>query len=316
MEGIIEQLDEAARTKLDSCRKILRDMGSVVVAFSGGPDSSLLLALSVETLGAGNVLAGMAVSTIFPQHGRAVGRQTARDLGVELVEIETPQLTDPAFTSNPVDRCYYCKSQILSRLKQLAESRGKKAVVSGGNVDDIEGERPGSRAEQQLGIRRPFQEAGLSAGQIKAILQMMGVLSAMPTPAPTCLASRIPHGQTITAEKLGRIEQAEAMLREMGFLQGTSLSDHGTMAVISVVPQELDLAFQLKEKLIEEFKKLGFTYVTLDLGGSGGKTSGRHSGGAAGENTPGERTGESVFAEEQERIAKSGTGDQARHKVA
>ena len=148
--------DESLRRKRDACIDVLRRLESVVVAFSGGVDSSLLLALAMEALGRDKVLAAMAVSTIFPQRERQAGRDFARLLGVELAEIPTPHLADASFTSNPTDRCYYCKTRILSRLKELAELRGLKAVASGSNASDSDDYRPGLRAEEQMGIRRPL----------------------------------------------------------------------------------------------------------------------------------------------------------------
>ncbi len=259
------RLEPALDKKLTRCREILRRLGSVVVAYSGGVDSSLLLAVAAETLGREKVLAAMAVSTIFPQRGRKLGRQVARQLGVKLLEFKTPQLTDTSFTKNPTDRCYYCKSLLLSQLKKLAEEKGFAAVITGANADDAKDGRPGSRAEQQMGIRRPLQEAGLVQAEVRLISREMN-LPTWNAPAAACLATRIPYGQEITHAKLARIEQAEEALRKLGFSQ-FRLRDHDPIARLEVPADKIAAAARMREKIVRAIKAAGYTYVALDLQG-------------------------------------------------
>jgi uncharacterized protein len=258
-------LQGALKQKVEACQKTLRELGTVLVAFSGGVDSSYLLALAVRTLGAGKVLAAMAVSTIFPQRDARAGRALARELGVELVELSTAHLADPAFTSNPADRCYYCKSRFMSQLKQLAAERGLAAVVSGANADDRGDYRPGARAEVELGIRRPLQDAGLTKAEIREASAAIGLATAR-QPSLACLATRVPYGEPITREKIARIEAGEEMLLGLGFSQ-CRVRDHGTVARVEVPADELDDALRQRQEVVRRLKDLGYTYVTLDLEG-------------------------------------------------
>ena len=261
----LTQLDVALQERLEACRNIIRTLGRVCVAFSGGVDSSLLLALAAETLGHKNVLAAMAVGTIFPQWERQAGKKFAQHLGVELVEIETPQLTDPRFTANPTDRCYYCKTRILGRLKALAAERNIAAVATGSNASDTSDFRPGLRAEEQMGVRRPLLEAGLTKDNIREISRAMN-LEGWNRASSACLASRIPYGQPITEQKLRRVEQAELVLRGLGF-EHCRVRDHTPIARIEVPAEVVARAIELRGEIVKALKRLGYTYIALDLEG-------------------------------------------------
>ncbi len=265
MNDRFAELDEALREKLNRCREILQELRRVIVAFSGGTDSSLLLAMAAETLGAENVLAAMAVSTIFPQRERVMAGEIAGLLGVELREFETPQLADANFTANPTDRCYYCKAMLLGRLKKLANESDFSAVITGSNADDKGDYRPGRRAEEQLGVRCPLAEAGLTKSDIRSASRAMG-LPNWNRPAFACLATRIPYGREITAEKLSRIERAEEVLLSLGFTQ-CRVRDYDTIARIEVPADLIERAVTLQESIVGPLKALGYTYVTLDLEG-------------------------------------------------
>jgi uncharacterized protein len=255
----------ALQVKLADCRRLLRRSASVVVAFSGGVDSTFLLALAAETLGRDKTLAAMGVSASLADRERKDGRQTAARLGVELVEIRTGELADPSYFSNPPDRCFQCKSELYRHLHTLAENRGIHTIINGTNADDTGDYRPGLRAASDFGIQSPLLEAGLTKKEIRTASRSMG-LSTWDKPAMACLASRIPYGRQITVEKLSRIEQAEYMLRDNGFPQ-CRVRDHGTIARIEVPPDCLERIVAMREDILTSFRRIGYTYVTLDLQG-------------------------------------------------
>jgi len=258
-------LDAAVRGRLADCQRILRDLRRVVVAFSAGVDSTFLLALAARTLGAGNVLAAMGVSPSLADRERRHGRRLAEQTGAELVEVTTGELDDPDYRANPATRCYYCKSDLFRRLGALAAERGFGHVVSGANVDDRGDFRPGLEAGEKLGVRSPLMEAGLTKQDIRAASRAMG-LETWDKPAMACLASRIPYGQSVTAEKLARIERAEDVLKELGFAQ-CRVRDHGALARIEVPAEQIVRAVALRAALVEALKAGGYTYATIDLEG-------------------------------------------------
>lgn len=259
------QANQTLQMKIETCREILRKLGSVVIAFSGGVDSSFLLALAAETLGKEKVLAAMAVSTIFPQRERKCGQRIAKQIGVELIECATPQLTDSGFTANPSDRCYYCQTTLLSHLKKTAAERGLAAVLTGSNADDVNDYRPGAKAEEQMGIRCPLKEAGLTRDEIQTASQAMN----FPTwnaPSAASLATMIPYGEQITREKLTRVEQAEKVLNQMGFSQ-VRVRDYDSIARIEVPTGQIAMAVGMRDRIVAALKELGYSYVTIDLQG-------------------------------------------------
>ena len=251
--------------KIDACREIIRQCRSVLVAFSAGVDSTFLLALSAETLGADHVLAAMGVSEIFPHRDLTAGRELARLLGVELVEVRVDHLAEATFTSNPPQRCYHCKAAMIGHLRHLAERRGLAEVLTGANADDTGDHRPGLRAGTELGVVRPLLQAGLTKQDIRTASRAMG-LDTWDKPSMACLASRIPYGQPITSEKLRRIERAEEVLAEMGYRQ-YRVRDHEAVARIELPPADLPRAIRDRDAIAAALRALGYTFVALDLEG-------------------------------------------------
>ena len=258
-------LEPQLQAKLADCQEHLRTLGRIVVAYSGGVDSTLLLALAVRALGSDNVLAAVGISPSLPDRELQDGRVLAEQIGAQLVEIPTAELDDPNYAANPERRCFYCKSELFTLLKQAADERGFDVVASGANFDDTGDFRPGLDAGAKLGVVNPLMDARLTKSEIRTISKAIG-LATWDKPAMACLASRIPYGQGVSSEKLARIEQAEYVLKDLGFVQ-CRVRDHDTIARIEVPAADIPRAAELRDTLTTKFKALGYAYVTLDLQG-------------------------------------------------
>jgi uncharacterized protein len=251
--------------KLAACADSLRQLGRVVVAFSAGVDSTFLLSLAAETLGPANVLAAVGVSPSLPQRELASARELAGKFGAELIEVPTGEMENPQYAANPARRCYFCKHDLFTRLLALAKTRGYRAVISGANADDTGDFRPGLSAGAELGVRNPLLEAGLTKAEIRALSRQRG-LPTWDKPAMACLASRVPYDSPITPARLGRIEQAENILRDLGFGQ-VRVRDHGTIARIEVPLADLERLMASREQIVRQLKAAGYVYVAADLAG-------------------------------------------------
>ena len=264
-EKNFENLPPALQEKLNQCQELLRRLRRVVVAFSGGVDSTFLLALAVRALGAEHVTAAMGVSPSLPARQRREARELAQGIGAKLTEVETCEMKDDRFTANPPQRCFYCKSDLFTRLQSLCEGPPAATLISGANADDLGDFRPGLQAGTTLGVRNPLMEARLTKQDIRDASRAMG-LATWDKPAMACLASRVPYGQPITKTKLSRIEQAEYALHDMGFLQ-CRVRDHDTVARIELPSTDFECALARRQQIVTEFKALGYTYVAMDLQG-------------------------------------------------
>jgi pyridinium-3,5-biscarboxylic acid mononucleotide sulfurtransferase len=253
--------------KYQKLKDIFNKMGKALVAFSGGVDSTLLLKVAQDTLGDKNVLAVTALSSLYPEREKKEVEKLIKQLGVEHRFIESDELEIPGFSENPPDRCYYCKRQLFKELKEIARAKGLSAIIEGSTVDDEADYRPGKKAVFELGIRSPLKEALFSKEEVRALSKSLG-LPNWDKPSFACLASRFPYGQRISEEALKRIDQAEDFLFRLGFKQ-VRVRHYGDLARIELLPEEMDrmLNFSTRKQVVDQLKKIGYRYVTLDLQG-------------------------------------------------
>ena len=246
--------------------KILKSLSPVVVAYSGGVDSSLLLAAAFEASG-GKVLAVTASSPTYPRRELESARHIASLVGAEHRLIKTREVDDPAFRQNPLNRCYLCKRELFLGVARIARDDGYSGVVEGSTVDDLKDFRPGEKALVELGITSPLREASFTKADVRDLARLIG-LPNWDKPAAACLASRFPYGTEITRDGLLRIERIENALLDLGFKQVRARS-HGDLLRIEVEPERLARASEhdVRDKIVQTARREGFRFVTLDLQG-------------------------------------------------
>ncbi|MGO8685050.1 MAG: ATP-dependent sacrificial sulfur transferase LarE [Thermoleophilia bacterium] len=262
----MEAAGAALPPSYEALAAVLAPLDRLCVAFSGGVDSSLLLAVAARTLGTDRVLAFTAVSETYRDDELAGARAFAADRGVSHVVARTAELADENFSGNPRRRCYYCKRELLGKMRVAAAAAGMSALADGANRDDLGDERPGLEAAAEAGVRHPLIEAGLDKAAVRELSRVLG-LPTWDKPQQACLASRVPYGSPITAQKLRQIAAGEDVLRDLGFTS-CRLRHHGDVARLEVAVADIERASGItRATLTRRLHGLGFTYVTLDLDG-------------------------------------------------
>jgi uncharacterized protein len=252
--------------KLQDLQRIIGEMGSLVVAYSGGVDSTFLLRVAGDVLG-DKVVAVTATSLTYPSREYDEARVTAEGLGVRHITMTSEELDIPGFSGNPPDRCYYCKRELFSKLKEIALREGMSHVADGANLDDAADFRPGTKAADELGIRSPLKEARLAKEDVRRLSKSLG-LSTWDKPSFACLASRFPYGDPITPGALRMVAEAEDYLRGLGFAQ-VRVRHRRDLASVEVPPGEIARFCDdgLRAEVVARLRQIGYVYVTLDLQG-------------------------------------------------
>ncbi len=256
------------KQKVSQVKSLLKDLEKVVVAFSGGVDSSLLLKISLDVLGKGNVLAATASSPTFLEEELKEAASLAKALGASWLTFKSKEFKNPEFRKNPPNRCYYCKKELFFQLKSLAKERGYKNLVDGSNADDLKDYRPGLKALKELGVRSPLAEAGLKKEEIREVAKALG-LPNYAKPSLACLASRFPYYTPLTLKNLKKVAEGEVFLRKLGFSQ-VRLRHHGNLARLELDLLEFPRLLQnqaVREQVVSFLSSLGYAFVTLDLEG-------------------------------------------------
>ena len=258
------QLDRLDATRLDQARGIVRGLGSVLVAYSGGVDSSLLLKLALEELGDGAV-AVLASSPAYPESEQEEARALAQTLGACLVEVTTTELELDAYTRNNPDRCFHCKEELFDTLEPIQHDLGLAHLAYGATADDAGDHRPGHGSAVRRGVRFPLLEAGMVKSDIRAAARTLG-LPNWNKPSFACLSSRIPHGTQVTVAALRQIEAAETALKNIGFRQ-VRVRHHGDVARIEVERPEIARLVDERDRVVELVRAAGYKFVSVDLEG-------------------------------------------------
>lgn len=246
-------------------RAIIKDLQRVVVAFSGGVDSTFLLKVCVDVLGREHVVAFTGLSPTCPEREIAEARRLSVLIGVECVTAETTEMDDPRFIENNTSRCYFCKTHLFAKAREIAVQRGFSHVVEGANLDDMDDFRPGRKACSEQGVKSPLLEAGLTKAEIRELSEML----ALPThdkPSFACLSSRVPYGTAIDEKILKRIERSEDFIQGLGIRQ-VRVRYHDNVARIEVLDKDFDAIMAQRDKITKALKHYGFHYVVLDLKG-------------------------------------------------
>ena len=261
-----EESDDCSTLKEQRLREIFRDLGSVIVAYSGGVDSSYVAYVANAELGP-RAICVTGQSASLPSYQQAEIDRVISEFGFHHETIQTDELENPNYRANNADRCYFCKDELYSKLDALAASRGVEYIVDGSTTDDLHDFRPGRQAAKQHAVRSPLIEVGMSKSEVRELSRRVG-LPTWDKPASPCLSSRIAYGTTVTIERLDKVDRGEEILREFGFRE-FRVRHHDTLVRLEIAPAELDRALRrdVIEQLAARFRELGFKYVTLDLQG-------------------------------------------------
>jgi len=258
----LDAIRRASAGKMQRLREIVGACDGAIVAFSAGVDSTFVLAVAREVLG-DRAVALTAHSPSVPRTEREAARELARRLGARHLEVASHEGDDPRYAANPVDRCYYCKSELYRLCEEAAREEGLEAVLDGFNADDVRDHRPGHVAARERAVHSPLAEAGLGKAEIRAWSEAYG-LPTWDKPQMACLASRLPYGTEVTPERLAQVERAEEGVRAVG-LRSFRVRHHGEVGRIEVAKEEMDLAFARRDALAAAVKAAGFKLVALDL---------------------------------------------------
>jgi uncharacterized protein len=253
------------KDKYNSLQKILKKLDKVIVAYSGGVDSTLLLKVAAETLGDEKVLACIAEGPSLPQSQYLQAVERAKNMGVDVRTVKPNELADATYSANKADRCFRCKSHLYKMLADIAREQKFGCVICGCNFDDKSDFRPGNRAAEVFGVRCPLMETELTKEDIRNLSRQLGLPTA-DIPASPCLASRIAYGLEITEQRLMQVEKAEEVMRELGLAE-FRVRHHDTIARIEVHQEDFEKVLASRSRIVEKLQELGFTYVTIDLQG-------------------------------------------------